>query len=110
MWLERYNSGFEKQGPSLGIRMFGPHRHRCTRSANARAERCNHRWQRPALSLSESPAWLQREARAREIGGSMEAPMPIDAITLALAADTHRARRAARVGVLLGAVALMVQG
>lgn len=91
--------------------MSGLHRHRSTPSAAARAERCNHRWQGPALSLADAQALLQREARAGGIGGSMEPPVPIAAAAaLALAADTSRARREAWLGVLLGAVALMAQG
>ena len=92
--------------------MVGPHRHRSTPSAIARAGRCNLRWQGPALSLPDSPAWLQREARTGGIGGPGESAVPVDPIALALAADTRHARREGWLGVVLGlgAVALMVQG
>ena len=92
--------------------MLGPHRSSNSPSAAARAERRNHRWHGPTLELLESPAWMQREARAGGIGAAEATPVVIDTIALALAADTRHAGREAWLGVLfgLGAVALMLQG
>lgn len=91
--------------------MPGLHRRFSAPSAAARAGRHNQRWYGPGLSLPDSPAWLQREARAGGGGGAAPA-VPIDTIALALAADARHARREGWLGVLLGlgAVALMVQG
>lgn len=92
--------------------MPGFHRRLSASAAAAPAGRCNHRWYGPALSLPDSPAWLQREARLGGIGGATAPAAPVDTIALALAADTRHARREGWLGVLLGlgAVALMVQG
>jgi hypothetical protein len=92
--------------------MPGPHRSFSALSTVSAAERRNHRWHGPSLELLESPAWLQREARAGGFGASVALPVGIDTIALALQADTRNARREAWLGVVLGvgAVVLMVQG